>query len=114
MLHILCILQIAVFLIVLPHHSSAIGDWFSSAGDSSPRSRQKQVDQTLIPGEKLIQCSSKAIKAYNTVPPASEGHGDLQWCRATMKRAKTIMYVSEQFGVIDLSLMTSIFFSSCL
>lgn len=40
----------------------------------------------------LVQCSEEVKNAYNSVPKQSgEDYADLDWCRTTMKRARTII-----------------------
>lgn len=68
--------------------------WFSSSQPQSqlPQESRKISELTTIPGEQLIQCSLERVNAYNSVPPVTgSGNGDLNWCRAIMKRAKTVM-----------------------
>lgn len=66
--------------------------WFQ-ASNPNQAEEKPQLDQFSLPNEgQLIQCSPELVKSYNSVPPVSgPGFGDLNWCRSTMKRAKTIM-----------------------
>ena len=90
----------ALLLLLTCLHGCDSLSWFSSSDSSSSSSSSSTATGAsgsvakagLSYGDQLIQCSSEAIKSYNTVPPVSGAeYGDLNWCRTTMKRAKTIM-----------------------
>jgi hypothetical protein len=84
------------YMATLSPHTCAAANWFSSGNNavhpSSTSPDTKHSDFTTVSGEELIQCSPEMIKAYDSVPKVSgPGYGDLEWCRAIMKRAKTVM-----------------------
>ena len=78
-----------VFTLLLLQITPLLGlknNWFSfDKGTESYHSKESEI-------EGMIQCSADVINSYNTVPkPIGSDYGDLEWCRAIMKRANLIM-----------------------